>query len=50
MKTRIDVIARKESYCNLSTFEEVEELNKTVSTYRDTIHMSIKRTDIQSIT
>lgn len=48
MKTRIDVIASKESYCNLSTFEEVEELNKTVRTYRDTIYMSIKRTDIQS--
>ncbi|KXY31109.1 cytosolic protein [Bacillus cereus] len=48
MKTRIDVIASKETYSNLSTFKKVEELNKTVRAYRDTIHMSIKRTDVQS--
>lgn len=47
-KKRIDVIATKESFYNLSTFKEVEELNKTVRTYRDTIRMSIKRTDVQS--
>jgi len=40
-KKRIDVIANKESFHNLSTFKEVEELNKTVRTYRDTIRMSI---------
>ncbi|PFB12699.1 cytosolic protein [Bacillus cereus] len=48
MKTRIDVIATKESFHNLSSFKEVEELNKTVRAYRDTIRMSIKRTDVQS--
>lgn len=48
MKTRIDVIASEETYSNLSTFKKVEELNKTVRAYRDTIHMSIKRTDVQS--
>ncbi|MBJ8054703.1 helix-turn-helix domain-containing protein [Bacillus cereus] len=48
MKTRIDVIASKESFHNLSTFKEVEELNKTVRTYRDNIRVSIKRTDVQS--
>ncbi|MED1299647.1 cytosolic protein [[Bacillus thuringiensis] serovar konkukian] len=47
-KKRIDVIATKESFHNLSTFKEVEELNKTVRAYRDTIRMSIKRTDVQS--
>ncbi|WP_263704552.1 helix-turn-helix domain-containing protein [Bacillus thuringiensis] len=47
-KKRIDVIATKESFHNLSTFKEVEELNKTVRTYRDTIRMSIKRIDVQS--
>lgn len=47
-KKRIDVIANKESFHNLSTFKEVEELNKTVRAYRDTIRMSIKRTDVQS--
>ncbi|PEA09467.1 cytosolic protein [Bacillus cereus] len=48
MKIRIDVIASEESYNNLSTFKEVEELNKTIRAYRDTIRMSIKRTDVQS--
>ncbi|MGH0944854.1 helix-turn-helix domain-containing protein [Bacillus mycoides] len=48
MKIRIDVIASEESYNNLSTFKEVGELNKTVRTYRNTIRMSIKRTDVQS--
>ncbi|MEK4578272.1 helix-turn-helix domain-containing protein [Bacillus sp. FSL R12-0074] len=47
-KKRIDVIASKESFHNLSSFTDVEELNKTVRAYRDTIRMSIKRTDVQS--
>lgn len=47
-KKRIDVIASKESFHNLSSFTDLEELNKTVRTYRDNIRMSIKRTDIQS--
>ncbi|PEA97958.1 cytosolic protein [Bacillus cereus] len=47
-KKRIDVIATKESFHNLSSFKDVEELNKTVRVYRDTIRMSIKRTDVQS--
>ncbi|WP_044795031.1 hypothetical protein [Bacillus cereus] len=47
-RKRIDVIATKESFHNLSTFKEVEELNKTIRTYRDNIRMSIKRTDVQS--
>ncbi|MED3078733.1 helix-turn-helix domain-containing protein [Bacillus wiedmannii] len=47
-RKRIEVIASEESYNNLSTFKEVEELNKTVRAYRDTIRMSVKRTDVQS--
>ncbi|PFK43085.1 cytosolic protein [Bacillus cereus] len=47
-KKRIDVIATKESFHNLSSFKDVEELNKTIRTYRDNIRMSIKRTDVQS--
>ncbi|MDA2578264.1 helix-turn-helix domain-containing protein [Bacillus cereus] len=47
-KKRIDVIATKESFHNLSSFKDVEELNKTVRAYRDAIRMSIKRTDVQS--
>ncbi|MEK7014714.1 helix-turn-helix domain-containing protein [Bacillus sp. FSL R9-9410] len=48
MKERIDVIASEQSFHNLSTFIELEEMNKTIRTYRDIICMSIKRTDVQS--
>ncbi|PGQ04677.1 cytosolic protein, partial [Bacillus cereus] len=48
MKKRIDVIATEEAFHNLSSFKDVEELNKTIRTYRDNIRMSIKRTDVQS--
>ncbi|PHA83471.1 cytosolic protein [Bacillus pseudomycoides] len=48
MKKRIEVIANEESFHNLSTFTETEELNRTVRTYRDIIRMAIKRTDVQS--
>lgn len=48
MKTRIDVIASEETYSTLSTFKKVEELNKTVRAYRDSIRMLIKRADVQS--
>ncbi|HDR7391279.1 TPA: helix-turn-helix domain-containing protein [Bacillus toyonensis] len=47
-RKRIEVIANEEAFNNLSTFKEVEELNKTVRAYRDTLRMSIKRTDVQS--
>ncbi|HDR6285594.1 TPA: helix-turn-helix domain-containing protein [Bacillus cereus] len=47
-KKRIDVIATKESFHNLSSFKDVEELNITVRAYREIIRMSIKRTDVQS--
>ncbi|HEF1856316.1 MULTISPECIES: helix-turn-helix domain-containing protein [Bacillus] len=47
MKKKINVIATKETFHNLSTFKEVEELNKTIRAYRDNIRMSIKRTDVQ---
>ena len=48
MKTRIDVIASEESYNNLSSFTDIEELNKTVRTYRDIIKSSVKRADVQA--
>ncbi|MDA2478317.1 helix-turn-helix domain-containing protein [Bacillus cereus group sp. Bce025] len=47
-KRCIDVIASEEAFHNLSPFIELEELNKTIRTYRDNIRMSIKRTDVQS--
>lgn len=47
MKKRIDVIACEEAYINLSSFTEVEEMNKTVRVYRDVIKTSVKRADVQ---
>ncbi|ANS50942.1 cytosolic protein [Bacillus thuringiensis] len=47
-RKRIEVVASKDSFHNLSPFIEVEELNKTVRAYRDSIRMLIKRTDVQS--
>ncbi|HDR4881337.1 TPA: helix-turn-helix domain-containing protein [Bacillus cereus] len=48
MKKRTHVIATKEAFHNLSSFADVEELNKTIRIYRDIIRMSIKRTDVQA--
>ncbi|MEK4675462.1 MULTISPECIES: helix-turn-helix domain-containing protein [Bacillus] len=47
-KKCIDVIAQEESYHNLSTFTDVEELNKVVRTYRDVIRTSVTRSDVQA--
>ncbi|MEH6942937.1 helix-turn-helix domain-containing protein [Bacillus sp. JJ722] len=48
MKKRIDVIAGETAYKNLSSFTELEELNKTVRSYRDVISTSVKRLDVQA--
>ncbi|MGI8380402.1 helix-turn-helix domain-containing protein [Priestia megaterium] len=48
MKKRIDVIAGEESFNNLSRFNELEEMNKTVRVYKDIITSSIKRVDVQA--
>ncbi len=48
MKKRIDVIANEEAYNNLSSFTDIEELNKTVRTYKDVIRVEVKRSDVQS--
>jgi predicted transcriptional regulator len=48
MKKRVDVIANEESYNNLSSFTDIEKLNKTVRVYRDIIRVDIKRTDVQA--
>lgn len=45
---KIDVIAMEESFHNLSTFTDIEDLNKTVRTYRDVIRASVKRADVQA--
>ncbi|UTG84545.1 helix-turn-helix domain-containing protein [Bacillus paranthracis] len=47
MKQAITVIAREESYKNLSTFTDIEELNTTVRTYKDVINSTIKRSDLR---
>ncbi|MEC2663017.1 helix-turn-helix domain-containing protein, partial [Bacillus cereus] len=46
MKKCIDVLAQPESYHNLSTFSNVQELNQTIRVYRDVIKTSIKRADV----
>ncbi|PFY41740.1 cytosolic protein [Bacillus toyonensis] len=46
-KKRINVVAQEGSYQNLSSFTDVEELNKVVRTYRDVIRTSVKRADVQ---
>ncbi|HDR3894304.1 TPA: helix-turn-helix domain-containing protein [Bacillus cereus] len=48
MKKKINVIATKEAFHNLSSFNDVEELNKTIRAYRDSIRMSVKRVDVQA--
>ncbi|WMX57464.1 helix-turn-helix domain-containing protein [Peribacillus sp. R9-11] len=48
MKKRIDVIANEEAYNNLSSFIEIEELNKNVRVCRDAIRKSVKRVDVQA--
>jgi DNA-binding Lrp family transcriptional regulator len=48
MKKRIDVIANEEAFNNLSSFTDIEDLNKNVRVYRDTIRTNIKRIDVQS--
>ncbi len=48
MKKRIDVIANEEAYNNLSSFIDVEELNKNVRVYQDIIRASVKRMDVQN--
>ncbi|WKT64459.1 helix-turn-helix domain-containing protein [Bacillus cereus] len=47
-RKKIEVVASEESFRNLSSFIELEELNKTIRAYRDNIRMFIKRTDVQS--
>ncbi|NOP79583.1 helix-turn-helix domain-containing protein [Bacillus paranthracis] len=47
MKQTITVIACEESYKNLSSFVDIEELNKSVRTYKETINGNIKRSDLR---
>ncbi|MDT0163809.1 helix-turn-helix domain-containing protein [Bacillus sp. AG4(2022)] len=47
-KKRIDVIANEESFHNLSTFKDIEELNRTVRKYKEEIQAAVKRSDVQA--
>ncbi|MDQ0268849.1 DNA-binding Lrp family transcriptional regulator [Cytobacillus purgationiresistens] len=47
MKKCIDVIANEESYINLSTFKDIEGMNKTIRTNKDIIRATVKRSDVQ---
>ncbi|MED1206148.1 helix-turn-helix domain-containing protein [Heyndrickxia acidicola] len=46
-KKAIKVIADTSSYENLSSFDCIEDLNKTVRKYRDLIKASVKRSDLK---
>lgn len=48
MKKHIDIIAQEESYNNLSTFTNIESMNKTVRKYRDIIKASVSRSDVRA--
>ncbi|MBS4171961.1 helix-turn-helix domain-containing protein [Bacillus sp. FJAT-49736] len=45
---KINVIASVDSFHNLATFTDIEEMNKTVRVYRDHIKSSISRSDVQA--
>lgn len=47
MKKRIVVIAGNDFYDNLSTFNNIEEMNKTVRIYRDQIKTVVRRSDVR---
>jgi hypothetical protein len=48
MKKNIDLIACVGNYHKLSSFETIEDMNKTVRTYRDIIKSSVTRSDVQT--
>jgi DNA-binding Lrp family transcriptional regulator len=48
VKKKINVIVSEESLANLATFTDIEDMNKTVRTYRDVIKASVKRSDVQN--
>ena len=48
MKKLIKVIASVDSFKNLSTFNEIEEMNKTVRNYKDIIKSVVNRSDVKS--
>lgn len=47
MKKRIDVIASVESLHNLSTFTDIEEMNKAVRIHKECLKAVVKRSDVQ---
>lgn len=46
-KEAIILIAEEETYKNLVTFSELEDMNETVRTYKDVIKKEVKRKDLQ---
>ncbi|MEK5390236.1 winged helix-turn-helix transcriptional regulator [Margalitia sp. FSL K6-0131] len=48
MKKHITVIANADSFHNLSTFKDIEDMNKTVRNYREVIKSTVSRSDVQS--
>ncbi|MEK5524166.1 helix-turn-helix domain-containing protein [Heyndrickxia sp. FSL W8-0423] len=48
MKKKIDVIASVDSFHNLSTFDDIEDMNKTIRAYRDVVKTTVARSDVQA--
>ncbi|AEW47705.1 hypothetical protein BCU4_0199 [Bacillus phage BCU4] len=44
-KQKIDVVASEEAFKNLASFNDIEDMNKAVRTYKDMIAATIKRVD-----
>ncbi|MCM3599030.1 helix-turn-helix domain-containing protein [Metabacillus idriensis] len=47
MSKSIEVIANEDSFKNLSSFNNIEELNRTVRAYKDLIKTAVKRSDVK---
>ena len=48
MSKSITIVASNQAYLNMSTFNDIESMNKTIRTYRDIIKSTVKRSDVQS--
>ncbi len=48
MSKSITIVASNQAYSNMSTFNDIESMNKTIRTYRDIIKSTVKRSDVQT--
>lgn len=48
MSKSITIVASNQAYSNMSTFNDIESMNKTIRTYRDIIKSTVKRSDVRT--